>query len=310
MKSDKFFAGTQTVFVDVDYTKYDNISDYLGTLTYCPTCVYMSFSDKKEKHGILSRRFRMVYVFDKILNKDEFRHVSQAINDQIIFDTAEALEDDCGTRLSQYMNGVYSNTETYSSYNIYSVADFPEEPIEETVESSSKNSELAFDERMLADMQALSAQEFLHRYSWKYPYRYRIENQDWIDEEYQITDENYLQLWWYREIQVDGQHRRKKLFKNACLRRLMFPEMTPDAALYNLYLDFVRFFDNSDGAIDLACLVRKVKHAFDKSHEQLKAYCSKEIQYWKNNKPLFIIKSGKPCNWGVIANIKKRISYT
>lgn len=90
----------------------------------------------------------------------------------------------------------------------------------------------------------------------------------------------------------------------------MFPEMTPDAALYNLYLDFVRFFDNSDGAIDLACLVRKVKHAFEKTPEQLRAYCDREIRYWSANRPEFILKAGSPCNWGIIANIRKRISYT
>ena len=69
MKRDEFFAGTQTVFVDVDNTRYENITDYLSTLKYPPTCVYMSFSDRKEKHGRISRRFRMVYVFEQVLNK-------------------------------------------------------------------------------------------------------------------------------------------------------------------------------------------------------------------------------------------------
>ena len=48
-KADKFFRGAQTIFVDVDYTRFEDVQDYLATLTIPPTCVYMSFSDKKEK---------------------------------------------------------------------------------------------------------------------------------------------------------------------------------------------------------------------------------------------------------------------
>ena len=314
MKRDEYFVGAQTVFVDVDYTRYDNITDYLSILTYPPTCVYMSFSDKKEKQGRTSRRFRMVYIFDRVLNKKEFCHVSQSINDQIVFDTSEAMDDDCGTRMSQYMNGVYGNNETYSSNIIYSVSDFPNEQLQWTNTTSTTSDDpqqqgISFDEKMLSDMGSYSEQDFLHYYSWKYPYQYRIEKPDWIDGVYQLTDDNYLQLWWYREKQVDGQHRRRKLFKNACLRRLMFPDMTPDAALYNLYLDFVRFFDNSDGAITLDCLVRKVKHAFEKTKDQLIAYCDREIRYWRKHRHQFIIRTGHPCNWGVIANIRKRIHW-
>ena len=59
IKSDQFFKGSQTVFVDVDFTKYQTIPEYISTLTIQPTCVYMSFSDNKDKHGVISRRFRL-----------------------------------------------------------------------------------------------------------------------------------------------------------------------------------------------------------------------------------------------------------
>ena len=311
MKRDEYFAGAQTIFVDVDYTRYNNVHDYISTLKYTPTCVYMSFSDRKEKQGRVSRRFRMVYVFEQVLNKKEFYHISQTINDQIVFDTSESMDDDCGTRMSQYMNGVYGNNEVYISNIIYSVTDFPEEQPEWTsaVTVDKQQQSIVFDEKILSDMGSYNSALFLHYYSWKYPYKYRTEKPDWIDGKYQLTDENYLQLWWYREPQVDGQHRRRKLFKNACLRRLMYPDMTPDAALYNLYLDFVRFFDNSDHAITPDCLVRKVKHAFEKTTDQLIAYCDREIRYWREHRPQFIIRTGYPCNWGVIANIRKRIRW-
>lgn len=313
MKSDAYFQGAQTVFVDVDYTRFDNVMDYASTLTYKPTCIYMSFSDRKEKQGRVSRRFRMVYVFDHILDKKEFRHVAQCINDRIVFDTSEPMDDECGTRMSQYMNGVYGNNEVYKSSIIYSVSDFPEEQPEwmdnSNTTAAPQQQGITFDEKMLNDMGNYNYDDFVHFYSWKYPYRYRTEGLDWIDGLYQFTDENYLQLWWYRERQLDGMNRRRKLFKNACLRRLMFPDMTPDAALYNLYIDFVRFFDNSDGVIKLDTLVRKVKNAFEKTPEQLLAYCDREIRYWKEHKPQFIIHPGNKCDWSLITEIRKRIHW-
>lgn len=315
MKSDKFFMGAQTVFVDVDYTRFTDVREYLGTLSYPPTCVYMSFSDRKEKKGISSRRFRMVYIFDRVLNEKEFLHVSQTINDQIVFDTGEPMEDDCGTRKSQYMNGVYGNNETYVSDFIYDIMDFPEEPPlltanPQTIVDTSAPQEITFNDRMLEDMKKMNYDKFMHYYSWQYQYKYRTEYGDvWIDGLYQMTDENYLQLWWYRERQVDGQHRRRKLHKNACLRRLMFPYMDPDTALFNLYVDFVRFFDNSDRVITLDTLIRKVKHAFSNTPEQLEAYCSQEINYWRDHRPQFIVRSGMLMSWGLINNIKSRIRY-
>lgn len=318
MKSDVFFEGAQTVFVDVDHTRFDNVSDYLSKLTCPPTCVYMSFSDRKPKNGVTTSRFRMVYVFDRVLNRDEFIHVSQTINDRIVFDTSEPMEDDCGTRISQYMNGVYGNEETYQSYLIYSYSDFPkEEPELNTVLPVSMSApvteaqEIKFDERMIYDMNTLPYDVFMHYYSRLFPYKYRVEKPDWIDDLYQLTDENYLQLWFYPEKQVDGQHRRRKLFKNACLRRLMFPDMDPNTMMFNIYVDFERFFENcEEDWITLEMLMRKVKYAFEKTPEQLSAYCDFEINYWREHRPKFIIRPGIPETTGLVNEIRKRIRYT
>ena len=337
MKCDRFFRGAQTVFVDIDNTRFGEIPDYLSKLTKPPTCVYMSYSDKKDKGGVISRRFRMVYVFDRILGKDEFIHVSRAITNQIVIDTGEPMDDDCGTRMSQYMNGVYGNDETYRTYNFYSVLDFPVVPtppvcctttapavqrpaisitfappnqmpaVCSTATVAPAQPGAVFDRNLVNDMRSLSPDQLKYNYSWKYSYKYRTEKPEWIDNQYQLTDDNHLQLWWYREKQIDGEHRRRKLFKNACLRRLMFPDMTPDEALYNLYLDSHKFFDNSDGELTVDMLIRKVKNAFEKSREELEEYCCGDIQYWKEHRPQFIIRPGCQCNWGVINDITHRI---
>jgi hypothetical protein len=308
-KSDIFFKGAQAIFVDIDNTRYRTIPEYINCLTYKPTCVYMSFSDNTEKHGVLSRRFRLVYVFDRILNKEEFISVSQSITDHIIVDTAEPMEDDCGTRLSQYMNGVWGNNEVYKTHHIYSPSDFPPEDlvIQSTVHEDER--QIVFDDQLLRDMVNMRYEEFMHYYSWKYRYVYRTERPEWIDGVYQLTDEGFLQLWYYREKQTDGQHRRRKLFKNACLRCLMYPDIDADSLLFNLYVDLWRFFDNSDGIITLDVLKRKVKNAMLMNREQLIAYCHFEIEYWAKNRPAFITNPSAFCSPARINHISKKLRW-
>ena len=309
-KTDRFFKGSQTVFVDIDKTRFHDVSEYIQTLTLPPTCVYMSFSDNKEKGGQVSRRFRLVYVLDEIVGKDELTKISTAINNMIRIDTAEDIEDDCGTRVSQYMNGVYGNDETYETDRIYSISDFDRFVFESNEPTPTEETqEIVFDEGMLNDMGTYSYDQFMHYYSIKYKYLYRIEKPGWIKNTYQLTDENFMRLWFYREKQVDGQNRRRKLFKYACLRRLMFPDIDPNTLLFNLYVDFVRFFDNSDGVITLDTLVRKVKTAMMMTREELEDYCAFEIQYWKKNRPKFILKLGYIASQGFLSYIAKDIKW-
>ena len=262
-KSDRFFSGAQTVFVDIDLTRFDSIPEYIDCLTIKPTCVYMSYSDKLEKDRVTSRRFRMVYVFDRIMGKEDLNVISRTITDSIIRDTGEPMKDDCGTRISQYFNGVYDNEESYAFYNIYSRLDFPESlPVIEDVmpdEQSTKKPEVEFDSHLLHDMGSMDYETFMHYNSLKYRYIYKTQKDEWIDGLYQLTDDSYIQLWWVRERITDGHHRRRTLSKFACLRRLMKPDIDPDTLLFNMYVDLHRFIDNSDGIITIETMKRRVK---------------------------------------------------
>ena len=226
-----------------------------------------------------------------------------------MIDTAEPMDDDCGTRPCQYMNGVYGNKETYSSNFIYSVSDFPQQidPVEE--EPLQGPGKITFDEALVNDMRTMDYAQFTHFYSTRYPYLYRTEKPEWQGIGYQLTDENYLQTWFYKEKQVDGQQRRRKLGKNACLRRLMFPWIEPNTLLFNLYIDRERFFDNSDGVITIDTLLRKVKLAMEMNQEQLLAFCNWEIKYWKEHRPKFIMQPGKNFNSGTISMVAKKIRW-
>lgn len=315
-KSDEFFYGAQVVYIDVDHTRFTNVLDYLQTLTFPPTGVYMSYSDgqPKGKEGVVSRRFRLVYVLDQVYGRDDLKRISSAITDQVIFDTAEPMADDCGERPCQYMNGVYGNNETYMSNFIYTVSDFPQsyDPPSPPPMMSGEDgeTEIVFDEDLLREMETYPYAKFMHYHSWQYPYVYRKERpDDWIDGKYQMTDEGYLQLRHYREKVVDGQNRRRKLFKNACLRRLMYPDIDADTLLFNLYVDLCRYFDNSDGVITLDTLIRKVKKAMSMTPEQLRAYCDWEIRWCKENRPRFIIHRSFRGLKGMASSIAKKIRW-
>ena len=300
-KADKFFKGSYTVFVDIDNTAYTDIGRYIDAIELKPTMVYASYSDGKDKHGVISRRFRMVYVFSSMIAPENFDMVSRAVHEHVSLCTSEPIEDFCGVRPSQYMNGVYGNNETYCTSIIYSESDFqytvtPPAPQPVAIQNMPDAETISFDEGMLKDMTNMEYKDFMHLYSLQYRYLYRTERDDgWICSEkigarYQLTDEDYLQLWIYNEPVADGNHRRRKLFKNACLRRLMFPEMSASEMLFNLYIDTHRFFDNSDGVITVDVLKRKVVNAFKMSDDELKDYCLSEMRYWKAERPAFIVK--------------------
>lgn len=313
MKRDQFFRGAQVIFVDVDYTRFSDVKEYISVLTYKPTCVYMSYSDNIDKGGVRSRRFRLVYVFDRILDANEFIWVSSAITRQIEQDTGEPMEDKCGERRSQYMNGVFGNTETYKTDIIYSVYDFLfQQPqsvvIQHEIQVAAPPPQIVFSDKLVYEMEHLPYETFIHYYSWM-GYVYRTEKPEWTDNLYQMTDENYLQIWFCREKVMDGQHRRSKLYRNACLRRLIDPEMKPDAALFNLYVDARRFFDNSDGVLNTDTLMNKVKKAFETPIEKIASECIEDINYWHEHRPKFIIKNIGIGNRGSVKYVKGLITY-
>lgn len=311
-KSDQFFYGSQAVYVDVDFTRYTNVMDYLLTLTYPPTCVYMSYSDGVDKGGVVSRRFRMVYVLDQIYSREEFIRISTALTDQIVLDTAEPMQDDCGKRPSQYMNGVYGNNETYKSNFIYTAADFPQSedpPASPPQQSQGSADDITFDESLIREMETMDYDRFMHYHSLQYRYVYRTERPGEWNGIYQFTDEFFLELWYPPERQMDGMHRRRQLFKRACLRRLIEPGIDANTLLFNLYVDRKRFFDNSDGVLSLDALMTRVKRAMGLTPEQLVAVCSSEIRRCQRTRPKFIVKSGIRTDWGVLSGIGKRIRW-
>ena len=306
-KKKEYFKSSQVVYVDVDETKFKNIQDYVSTLSMKPTCVYTTFSDGIEKHqgkGDISRRFRLVYVLDTQLKAQEWTAVSMAISDMVKNDTQEEV-DCCGSRITQHMNGS-CGSEYYTSYTIYSPWDFQylqylpqyqaQESIQQTIASNTSGSEeFCLDELMVKDMETLGYDDFMKKYSRLYKYFYRTENEtweSWAGVDYQETDENYLQLWFYPEKLKDGDGRRQTIANRAFQLRIINPEADINTILFNLYVFREKFIDNSDGVVSIKVLVNRAKLVFEKDDISRNLEEQKNwIEYCRENRPRFITRT-------------------
>lgn len=273
-KRNDLFKGSYTVFVDIDKESYsDDIEEYIGALTYTPTITYTSFSDKVDKESTgYSRRFRMVYVFDSMLTKEEFYHVSNYIIADLQDMTNEEIYDDCGSDPVQYFNGANpSEHECYKSYLVYSVTDFPELTWEEQLMEYDEDDDICvkcdeaveFNGDFIEDLKnRKDLDKVLHYWFHKGGYRYFTKPEINFDGKDYAMVEDYMELLYMPKKIEDGCKRRKKLLIRAILRRLIKPEVTPDELLYNMIIDVQRFFDNTDGVLDLDCLMVRVQRAY------------------------------------------------
>jgi hypothetical protein len=89
----------------------------------------------------------------------------------------------------------------------------------------------------------------------------------------------------------------------------MFPDIKPDTLLFNLYVDTARFFDNTDGVITVDGLKHRAKKALTMTREELLEQCQYYIDYWKQNRPLYIVRKSIKVTWGVHQYIMMRIRY-
>lgn len=125
-KKNENFLGSYVIGVDIDNTNYPSVEEYVDKLTLKPTLYYTSYSNLQPNKGA---RFRLIYVFDKMIkNFIFFRYMAFKLNQIIINDVQEEIDDDCNLRCSQYFNGTNINNEDLNvSYSrssiIYSFSD-------------------------------------------------------------------------------------------------------------------------------------------------------------------------------------------
>lgn len=307
-KSDRFYRGSQVIFVDIDKTVYESLLSYISVLRYKPTSSYLSFSDKLEKSGVVSRRFRLVYVFDEVLNYQEFCSISSELYKYIELDTGEEIDDNCGKNASQYMNGGKTKAESFTTNFIYSKSDFNcsiEVPFNEVhyIEDYEMPEPVVFDQELLYDMTYLNYEYVVRKwYNKGLRYIWHSEVDFSVHGYYAMTDADYCSLYYCKNKILDGSMRRRKLFIRAALRCLMKEGITADELLYNLYIDRERFFDNSDNVLTIEALMQRVVNALNTTEDDIKFY----LNTYK--RPQFVINPELSGRRLLVAKARKDIS--
>ena len=263
-KRDEFFEGTQTIFVDIDETNYNSINEYVNTLPIKPTACYTTFSNKVNKAGSTSIRFRMVYIFDRILNKVEFKSIAKNLKDTIEIATKEPIYDVCWLAQSQYFNGGNNAADTYNSNLIYNANEWLNSielwDEQENAPTNKKNnsSKSIVSKKITNDLTHLKLNQFLYKYRYT---EYINNNKSAYNTDtnyFNLTDSNYIQLYYNVDKIKDGNKRRKKLFFRGLQRRKINPLASADVILVNYVRDLVNFIDNTDGVITVETIIDSV----------------------------------------------------
>ena len=301
-KRDEFFKGTQAIFVDIDETNYNSIEEYVATLPIKPTACYSTFSNRANKAGSTSIRFRMVYVFDRVLNKVEFKSIANNLKNLIEISTNEPIYDICWLAQSQYYNGGNNSTDTYVSNTIYNADNWlngielwnDEENAPKNKKTNSSKSIVS--KKVANDLTHLNFNQFLYKYRYT-EYINNNKSKYNTNNYWNYTDNDYIQLYYNVNPIKDGNKRRKKLFYRGLQRRKINPLASADVILVNYVRDLVNFIDNSDGVITAETIIDSVNRVMRTNTQIIDG-----IQMEEKYRPKYVINTNLP------TNVKRRLA--
>ncbi len=307
-KKNEYFHSSNAICIDIDSTAAPTIQDYVDRLSHKPTFWYTTFSHMESGKGI---RFRMVYALaEPIIGRQQFDAVVDQVHSRIESEVGEVIEDKCGEKCSQYFNGTnVKNNELVVEYGyygcIYCINDIYNNAIEReknnttTTNYPSWQNDNTFiiptpNDWLLYDIDTMSYDAFMQAHRHQYNYCYRGDNGVWVNDTYQIVDDNYFKLPHWVYTTTDGSNRRIKVFLRMCLRRVMCPTIDIDNLIFCAYEDVHRYFDNSDGVFNSDYYKRNAMDAFAYTLDELEEHCSKSLEILRAKRPKsgIVLKSG------------------
>ena len=310
-KKDSNFAYTQVISVDVDKTTTP-LSQALEMLHTTPTVAYNTFSNGNNDLYC----YRFVYVFQEPIETiKEAKLYTLALN-QIVGEELNIKTDANACKVSQYFNGT-NDTNVFVSDCVYELSDFNIDDIkEDNIKVSSKciqeehhniglSDTFENDTTLIKDFWNLKLTEFLFKYDpimpniqnskleipsevepfIDIPSDYREIHRYW----YLLVDDKGHKLDYIRKIR-DGEGRRKKLFINGIIRRLINPSITFENMLHNITWEFVTYMINDGNKITKAILFSIVQDIM-KTDMTRYSELGKTTRKWMVN-PYFSTKYG------------------
>ena len=258
--------------IDLDDDVECSLDELVSTLKYTPTIAYTTYSHQQEGKG---NRYRLLYLF-RIAISDI--NIYKSIYQFLIENLGFKLNDNCGGNVTQAIFGANENGQIILTEHIYSIEDFG---ISTTNQNGHSNSIIKEEENIIKlecpiqdndyinDYRNMSYSDLLMKYSDKYPI-FEHTPLDEVDDDtpYILLPANYIEIkrYWFMEVIYDengnkrwktskvrkikdGEHRRKKLFINGILRRMMIKNLSFEHLLNNMVYELYHYIDNSKDRI-------------------------------------------------------------
>ena len=310
-KKDSNFAYTQVISVDVDKTTI-SLNEALKMLKTTPTVAYNTFSNG---HNDLYC-YRFIYVFQEPIESIKQAKLYTLCLNEIVSEELHVKTDSNACKVSQYFNGT-NDSNVFVSNCIYELDDFNIDDInldninksinpksyKENTTISTWSDTFENDTTLIKDFWRLNLTDFLNKYDSLIPNiqnsKIDIQSEDEpfisIPSDYReikrywylLTDDKGHKLDYIRKIK-DGEGRRKKLFINGIIRRLINPSITFENMLHNIVWEFVTYMINDGNKITKSILFSIVKDIM-KTDMTRYSELGKTTRKWMVN-PYFALK--------------------
>ena len=263
------FIDTHIVMIDSDNDVECSLDELMSRLKYIPTIAYTTYSHKQEGKG---NRYRLLYLFRiAISDINVYKTIYQILIDNLGF----KLNDNCGGNVTQAIFGANESCQIIQTENIYSIEDFG---ISDTNQNGHSNS-IKKEEKDIIKLESpiqdndyindywdMSYYDLLMKYSDKYPIFEHTPLDYVLDDTPYILDYIEIKRYWFMEAIYDengnkrwetsrvrkikdGERRKKKLFINGILRRLMIKDLSFEHLLNNMVYELYHYIDNSKDRI-------------------------------------------------------------
>ena len=299
---------------DIEYS----LDELVSKLRYKPSIAYTTYSHQQQGKG---NRYRLLYLFRiAISDVNVYKSIYQILSDNLGF----KLNDNCGGNVTQAVFGTNEDSQIIVTEHTYSIEDFN---ISDTIQNGHSNS-IKKEERNIIEIECpiqdndyindywnMSYNDLLMKYSDKYPI-FEHTPLDEVDDDtpYILLPADYIEIkrYWLMETIYDengnkrcsvsrarkikdGEHRRKKLFINGILRRMMIKDLSFEHLLNNMVYELYHYIDNSKDRINK-------KDLFEISVNIYKSNIDNYKGLIKSDKRKFIVND----NYCILHNLNRR----
>ena len=276
------FISTSMIMIDLDGEVEIELNELIENLRFKPSIAYTTFSHLIENKG---NRYRLLYLFEnEIDNIKLYKDIYKIIVSSFDF----KLKDNCGSNVTQAVFGSKRNCILIKSNKIYSISNFIDISLFNKNNITNSNNQISHsnsiykeeeniirlerliqDDEYIEDYWNMSYNDLQTKYRDKYPIfeHTPLYNPD-EDTPYILLPPDYIEIKRYWMIDYiysengsvkcytskarkvkDGEGRKKKLFINGILRRMMIPSISFEHLLNCLVYELYHYIDNSKDII-------------------------------------------------------------